>query len=490
MFYLILSIVFAVIIGCFCMFKFWIFKDKPKFNTVMDKILKILVVIYVVIMLLSVLLPDAFALCYSAEELAAEPARYGYAIIRWFSMVSFVTLPIAVFYKNRTIRNIAIFFGVAITFAQICFYPQYLADFTSTAGRGLNSIPVISQNFKNFLINPTFRSIWFGFVICLQLIIPIMLAIQEKHMFNFKSGKEYLNFFICLPFVIISCVPIYVLQHLFGHSNLIFKAYGIVHFGWLAFVIAEIFVLYFIFRKKDTETKMVLLFVLSLSLIMQYLQMFSAISINIARLPFQLCNLGAFLILISLITKNKKLFNFTMIINVIGVIFALASPDVDNKGLFYLYNMHFILEHTNVLVIPVLALSYGIFPRLDKKALWDCLLGFTIYFVCAWLLGTIFNAIAIKTGNNFWAANYMFMFDVNKAAKLIPFTKALFDIKFNIGRAVVYPVMQLIVYLVFVAVCTLLFFVIQLIYLIKDKIQKNRQKPNDDLPENEKAQKV
>lgn len=474
MFYWILPLIMAVLISTFCILKFCVFKENEKFAKLTYKILKISAIVYVCLMLVSVLLPDAFALCYSKEDLAGMPARYGYAIVRWFSMAVYVCLPLAVFFKNRTIRNISIYFGTILTIVQICMFGEYISDFTSTAGRGLNSIPVISEGFKQFLINPTFRSIWFGILLCLQLVIPVVLAIQEKYVFAFKDKKEYMFFFIALPCIILSSTPIYVLQHLFGHTNLIFDAYGIVHFGWIFLLIGEIVALYYIFRKQSEETKMVLLFVLSLSLIMQYLQMFSAISINIERLPFQLCNLGSFFILLSLITKNKHLFNFTVIINVIGVLFALVSPDLDGEGLFYLYNMHFILEHSNVLVIPLLALLFGIFPKLDKTALKDCLIGFTIYFVCAWALGTTFNAIALKTANGFWKANYLFMFDASKAVKLLGDGIGKLFVSFKIGNGTFYPVIQLIIYAVFMVVCVLLWLAIQLVYKLKN-IKKNKK---------------
>ena len=475
MFYLIVSIVLALFITLYCVLNYCVFKNNEKFKDATTKILKISVIVYASLMLVAILLPDAFKLSYSEEELANETLSNGYKIIRWFAIVNFITLPIAVFYKNRTIRNIAIYFGVAITIAQICYYSEYLADFTSTAGRGLNSVPVISEGFKSFLINPIFRSFCFGLVICLQLLIPVVLAINEKHVFDFKNSKEYMYFFISLPFVLLSAMPIYVPQHLFGYSSLILESFTLLHFAWILIVVLEIIVLYFLFRKQDENTKMVLLFVLSLSLIMQYLQMFSAISINIERLPFQLCNLGAFFILISLMTRNRKLFNFTIIINVVGVIIAIVSPDFEGKGLFFLYNMHFIFEHTNVLVVPVLALSFGIFPRLDRKSLKDCLLGFVIYFACAWVLGTIFNSIAVATENKFWYANYMFMFNGEKAAGLLgDWILTLFNIKFSIGSAVFYPVLQILVFMAFLAICILLFLLIQLIYKVKDKISEKK----------------
>lgn len=486
MFYYILLPIIAVILATYLVLRYTVFKNSEKYTKVINITLKVCVVIYCCLMLFNVLMPDAFELSLSQTDLANETVRHGYVIVRWFAMVNFVTLPIAVFYKNRTIRNIAIYFGVIMTFCQLGFYSEYLKDFTSSFGRGFNSIAIMPEGAKQFFINPTFRSVWFGFILALQLLVPLVLAINEKHYFNVCDKKEYLKFFITLPCVIISSLPIYIPQHLFGgYSNLMFTPWSWVHICWLILAIGELIALYFIFRKRDTETKMVLLFVMSLSLLMQYLQMFSAISINAARLPIQLCNIGAFLILLSLMTKNKKIFNFTVIINVVGAIFALAMPDLDGEGLFYLYNMHFIFEHTNVLLVPILALLFGIFPRLDKYALRDCIIGFSIYFVAVWALGTTFNSVYVVTGNEFWKnVNYLFMFKVE-----LDFTQPLFDINFKIGTATFYPVIQLLIYVIFVLVCVLLYFAMRLIYKIKDKIMSKKsissyQTPSGQIEEN------
>ena len=475
MFYIFTLLAVALAFAGYCMAKKFV-KDKEKFNIITNKVLKIAVVVYAVISFLCIFLPDAFALCYDAEQLTLSYKEVSFALVRWFCTLSVVMLPIAVFYKNRTIRNIAIYFCTAMTIVSIIYYPAYLEAFTSTAGRGLNSISVLSDGFKAFLINPVFRSIIFGLINVLALAVPIVLAIQEKHVFNFKNWKEYLNFGLVLIFSILGCVPIYVPQHLFGYSNVIFEAWTIPHICWILSVIVEIAVLYFVFRRKDKEIKKIVCFVLSLSLLLQYNQMFSAISINIERLPLQLCNIGSFLILIALITNNRKIFNFTVIVNVVGVLFALAMPDLDGEGLFYLYNMHFILEHTNVIIVPILALMFGLFPRLDKKALKHYIIGFAIYFVAVWLLGTIFNGVALTTGNGFWSANYLFMFNQEVASGFIGFLGSLFNPAWKIGIFTIYPLIQLVVFLVFNVICLIVFFTIQLIYLIKDKLLKNKNK--------------
>ncbi|MBR4419043.1 MAG: YwaF family protein [Clostridia bacterium] len=475
MFYLFTILVLAMLIGGYVTAKCLV-KNKENFSAIIAKTLKITVVVYCVIIFLSIFLPDAFALCINEENLVLDFKNISFAIVRWFTTLSFIMLPLAVFYKNRTIRNIAIYFCSLMTLISMFYYPVYLEAFTSTAGRGLNSISVLSPAFKNFLINPVFRSFVLGLTIVLGLSIPVVLAVEEKHLFNVKNVKEWLNFGLVLVFSILGCMPIYVPQHLFGYSNIIFEAWTLPHLFWLLSVIAEIVALYFIFRKKDAEVKHILCLVLSLSLVLQYNQMFSAISINIERLPLQLCNIGSFLVLFSLIFKNKVIFNFTVIVNVVGVLFALAMPDLDGKGLFYLYNMHFILEHTNVIVVPILALLFGLFPRLDKKALKHYIIGFVIYFVVVLLLGAIFNAIALSTGNDFWKANYLFMFDQEKAAEFIGFMGALFNPAWRMGKLTFYPLMHLTVFFVFNVLCLIVFFMIQLVYIIKDKIYKNKSR--------------
>lgn len=471
MFYLFTLLTIALVIGGYITAKCLV-KDKEKLKRIVLKTLKITSIVYCVITFLCIFLPDAFALCIDKENLLLNFKEVSFALVRWFTTLSFIMLPLAVFYKNRTIRNIAIYFCSIMTIVSIIYYPAYLEVFTSTMGRGLNSISVLSAGFKNFLINPVFRSIVFGSLVVMGLCVPVVLAIEEKHIFKFKSGKEWLNFGLVLIFSLLGCVPIYVPQHLFGYTNIIFEAWTLPHIIWVLSVIVETIVLYFVFRRKDAEIKRLVCLVMSLALLLQYNQMFSAISINIERLPLQLCNIGSFLVLFSLIFKNRTIFNFTVIVNVVGVLFALALPDLDGEGLFYLYNMHFILEHTNVIVVPILALMFGLFPRLDKKALKHYLLGFLIYFVSVWLIGTVFNAIALSTGNGFWKANYLFMFDQATAAGFIGFLGSLFNPALSIGNFTIYPLIQTVVFLVFNVICLIVFFTIQLIYIIKDKINK------------------
>ena len=468
MFYVLFLLSVALMLGSYFVCKYVLKLNKEKFDKTIDKILKITVVAYCALSLLTILLPDALNLSYSQSEIVTLELG-GLSLVKWFSQLAFIMLPLAVFFKNRIIRNIAIYVCPIISLVQLICFPLLLEMFTSASGRGLNSLSIVSEGFRNFMINPTFRSVIFGIVIGMEILIPVVLAFQEKHIFKVKNLKEWGWSFAVLVASLISCVPISVPQHLFGYTDVIFDAWTLPHILWIVFVILEVVILYYVFRKKDYEHKMIMLFILSLSLIMQYNQMFGAISINIERLPLQLCNVGSYLVLLVLVTKSKKLFDFAVIVNVVGVLFALAMPDLDGEGVFYLYNMHFIFEHTNVLVVPILALLLKIFERLDKASLKHFFFGFLIYFACVFTLGTIFNGIAKSTGNTFWFANYLFMFDKETAAGFIPFLGDLFNVQLNVGALTFYPVMLLVVYIVFNIICFIVFFAIQSIYLLKRK---------------------
>lgn len=474
MFYLYFSIAFLIILSIYLILKFKVFKDNENFKEKINKILKVISVVYCVIIFLSILLPDAFSLCYSKEELASRNVMF--ALVRWVSYVPFIVLPISVFFKNKTIKNIAIYGGLFVFVLNLIFYPQYLSYATDPIGRGLNSIPVLSEGFKNFLLNPIFRSFVFGITWLIQSLFSVVLFFEEYKDIKLNL-KQTLMAVLVFFAIMIASIPIYVPQHLFGQSNIIFSAWSVPHLLWFVFVVCDILALYFIFRNKDEKTKHIVLLVLSLCLFIQYNQMFSAISINIKRLPLQLCNIGAYLILASMIFKNQKLFNFTLIVNLTGALFALAVPDLDNNGLFQLYNMHFILEHTNILVVPILALCFKIFKPVNIYALRDCLIGFCCYFVVVLLLGTMFNAIALKTSNDFYSANYLFMFDKTVATDIIKGIGPLFDITWEIGPNItLYPVIQLLIFLVFVVTCVLVYLLLRLIYFVNAKIKAKKEK--------------
>lgn len=341
------------------------------------KAAKVLSVCYCAVVMLSLLLPDAFVLCLSEEEALTNSGGW-HAVLRTALAACFVVLPLSAFYKNKTLNNCC-FVVIVVAVIAAVEYPTFMSYFTDPRGRGINSMSVINDNVKAFLLRKDFRTVVFFASVALMLSAAIcsLIAYGEKH--DLKDKEEYMFLWV-FPLIMLLALPIYVPQHIIGYTDMIFKPFSLAHFLWITATVGEIAVLYVILRRKDTQTQNIVLLALSLALLLQFNQLFGAVSISFKRLPLQLCNIGSFLILASLISKNKKIFNFTLIINVAGALFAYAVPDVDGKGIGYLYNMHFILEHTGVVVIPLLCLLLGFIDKPDKNALKDCLKRFLYIF--------------------------------------------------------------------------------------------------------------
>lgn len=176
------------------------------------------------------------------------------------------------------------------------------------------------------------------------------------------------------------------------------------------------------------------------------------------KFPLQLCNIGSYLLLILLILKSEKLFHFALIVNVVGALVAMIVLDVENKGIGYFWNVHYILEHSKLITVPILCLLLKEFQPLRINDVKHFLIGFAIYFSIAWVLGTLCNGIYQQTDNDYFKNNFLFMFDKSAAEGLLPWVGTLFDIQWNIGPFTIYPIVQTLVFIVFNAMCMLGFF--------------------------------
>lgn len=442
----------------------FLIRRKEKFLNI---VMKVLVIIFMILTFVNVFLPDSFVYSYSEEELVGNNKIFE-AFIRWFRYVGFLVIPIAIFKNKKVINKIAIYFSLPIAIINLVMYFIYLPEFTTTNIRGIANIRFLGEGFRSFISNDIFRSSVFGVISLLEIVILLYILFKNYKNIMFDSIKEIFTFIITLFSLILLIIPIYIPQYIIGYTNIIFESYSIGHLIWVLALVLEFTLLNTVFKNKSNEDKYILVLIMSMALLIQYNQMFSAINeLTFERLPLQLCNIGSYLILITLLTKCKKLFSFTLIVNVVGGLIALSVMDVDGKGIGYLWNMHFILEHSSVVIIPLLCLSLKLFPPIKKIDIVYVLGGFLIYFITVLNLGTQVNSVYKLTGNDFFEANYLFMFDKVKAENLVSVFGKLFETEINIGNYTYYPVIQSAVFFTFSALCVGIFYLLYGITHIK-----------------------
>lgn len=418
-----------------------------------------LVIAYMILTFVSILMPDEFVLGIAGVKYKLDTVQM---IVRWFNFVSFVALPIAVYFDKPLFKKIAVYFCLPTAIVYSCYFGKMLVGFTSELGTGISDIRYLPEFISNFMYNPVFRGVLFFSILLCQIGIILILLLKDRSFLKFNK-RDVINFALVVVLLIFSIIPPYALEGIFNtYTNVIFKPFSILHFVWIMLIILEVFICTIVFKKRTMEDRYILVLILALSLLLQFNQLFATLGeLTCKRMPLQLCNIAAYLILVSIITKNRNLFLFNILVNVAGGIIAAIVLDVEGKGILYWSNIHYIIEHNNVIVVPLLCLLLGIFEPITKKDYKMFVIDFSLYYIIIFILGTIFNGLYKLTGSDYFYCNYLFMFDRGTAERLVGFAGVLFDTKLGIGTFTVYPIAQIAIYFAFLGIGSLMFIILK-----------------------------
>ena len=400
------------------------------------------------------MLSDSFVFVINSgyyNEVYYETTDYLQTVLRWGYYLNYAVLPMAIFFDSRLFRNIASYVCLPFSIANAFFFESYIPYFLAEEGRGLHFFP-------------EFRFAYFIVELAIAIALPILMQIGYQHIFRVKDLKEWKNFAIGLPLITILMMPVYVPQSIIGYTKISASSGSDFHVFWLAIVAVLTLALYYCFRFRPYRERYMLCVFLTIVLFFHYDSLY-LMGFTIDRLPVQLCNLAAYLYLIAIPFKCQRLFQFCFITNLTGTLIALITPDF-MPGAFGFWTMHFVLEHSLVLMIPVLAMGLRIFPRVSRRALKYALIGFSIYFVFCLTAGMIINGYA--DGVNLKRVNFFFLFDLQKAYGFFPFLSFTSNVHWQFGRFEVYPIFVMILYVAFQLLSIGFYFLVQFIYKFED----------------------
>ena len=458
-------------------------------SPVVDKVAKATVVVWMCFYFLNIFLPDGLVLrAYEDISHFVGGEKIWIVLLRWCNDLAFLVLPVAVFFKKRTFVKITAFFLLPICLINVGIYCINIEFFTSPLGAGIAELRFLSDSAKELLRNEVFRGIWYGIVTFLELMLIAFITMHNFDVLKQKPDKK--GFFAGIGVFVmlfLSIMPIYAPQYIFKGYSLVgenafdtFEMGSPFHIIWIIAVIAEGMLLTKLFKKRSYEDRYIVILVLALSLIMQYNQMFTCVGeITAHRMPFQLCNMAGFFILLMLLTKSEKIYHFVLVINVVGAVIAMVLCDTTPFGVAYVMNIHYIFEHTVVILAPILCATLGVFPKLKNRHVLDFIVGFTIYFAFVLLIGGIFTGIKDLGGVNadYWNCNYLFMFNKEETSGIVGFVAPLFDVKIKLFNFYTLSLLQLVVYTAFTAICVGVFFLMRGLSTVMAKLSGVMKKP-------------
>lgn len=411
-------------------------------------------VIFYLVGIFRYLLSDSFV------ETVTEFADPFQSFLRWGYCSAYAIIPISVFFDSRLFRNIASYFTLPVALISAICFEDTFAYFMADGSEG-------------YYLVPWFRYTYYIIELVLAISIPALMQLHTKHVINFKSKEEIFNILLALPCIHIQMLPAYMLRTLVKDPDISTGMFGELHLTWIIFIAIECILLHFYFRKRTMQDKYLLLVFLVLAQVTYSNSPFLR-GFTLHRLPLQLCSIAAFFYLYTIITKNKKMFDFCYLANIVGAVIAILLASFGSEVLSF-WNIHYIYEHTFVMLFPILGMSLGIFPHLDRSALKHMAKYFTIYFVCALIGGTIINGL--DTTPDFYPVNWFYMFDMNRALDYVPFVGFAGTVHWNFNGFEVYPILVTLIYIIFMFLNVLFYFFTQGCYKLTAFIKSRIPQP-------------
>lgn len=295
-------------------------------------------------------------------------------ILRFFTQGLVLYYMLVAFFNFKNINTTLATLGLFITLANIIFFKQNLMAFEGYA-------------FSFF----SYRAIQFAIECILALIISSILLyrkILEKD--NWKNWLKELGFgFLCVFFIGLITMHPSTIQNMFTFNAGEAEGLSLTHRLCMYIVVGSGIILNLIFRNKDEKIKHYVCLVLSMAGISAFF-ITHTWNIPLTVLPLHLCNAALIVGLFAMIFKSKKLFYFTYFVNVLGAVFALLMPDT-NGAIITADNIRFWTTHITVVLVPILAVAWDVFPRPNLKMMKNSIIVFSIYFVIAGLSNMIIS---------------------------------------------------------------------------------------------------
>ncbi len=337
--------------------------------------------------LLSALTAAAFIWsCFSANVMEQFVHLHSAAdifgcIMRWISMAGFIALPAALLYRQRHCRTVcllavlpATLIGLALSAPFFAVYPlsvQEKAAYITSNAAILASCTYLL--YRDGL--PPLRELPRAALLLALLLIgvfPLNIFMQAKPLMTARA--------------------------------LLFRNFGPWHIVFVVMLILSAIGLFYLLRGKNTRTRTISLFLLSLSLAFQLCTRFSFVRLQdyqtahglVGAMPLYVCSFGIMLLPFAILSGSAFFRGALFMVNCPGAIIAFVWPDTGPVTILHYNVTYFVFSH--ILLFVTTAHLAILLNGAPQKA---HLLHLSYAIVAYYLLMVLLNAVAVKFGGGY-----------------------------------------------------------------------------------------
>lgn len=386
-------------------------------------------------------------------------------VLIWFTLSALLTVVMDAFIEARVLRHMTVFFAIPMLVINAICFTTYI-------------IGVVGANpYEAGDVRVPLMAIEIG--IALGLAVSRIIEDDAK---NLPTLKEALRVLWVLPAALVAMMPSWAPWVLVGTAftpaSMEFDNFTPEHRLILYFSIILPYVIYRALKDKPMSQRRDAMIYISIAFMWTYMRYWTMADFpHPWSWPLHLCNTAMFIIPLCLIFRMKRLFNFTLFINVLGALFAMVIPDVGQvENIMEYYSMHFWLNHYAAFFMPILIIALGLFERPKFKQWVYSLIAFAFYFTLVAFLNTYFTAIGHET--DYFFLNSDFIVD-----KIGEWAEDIFEISttFTIGDTVctIRPLYLVLFFLVYVVFSVGVWFVYAVLFKFWDETADRRLKERD-----------
>lgn len=387
-----------------------------------------------------------------------------FSILRWITMYSVLFCLLAPWFKIQAVDNMVSLFTPIIIILNLVFLNLTFIGFLGVDGFSWEDS------------NSVLRTVEFILELAIMGGMSIYYLYEKIAKKDWaKMWKQGLYMLMIVAIYALIVIPEPTPVNIFGYSGYVMDTFELGHRLMLYAMLVVMAIAYALLRKKEYQIRHFVLLSFSLGLMISFFYPYT-LKIRVTSLPLHLCNAGMILMFFSFALRNKPIYYFNFLVNVLGSLIALISCNT-SADFISVSGIHFYWTHLWLFILPCMAMALQIFGRPNFKMVRGAVLVFTIYYLIICVANPWFNNYAhganyIETGDNPGIDYFYIMSDF--LPDMFPFAKTLKDnyaYSFMVGDLTmwVFPVLWVLVYVVYVAAIFGTWFVYDLLFKVGDR---------------------
>lgn len=307
----------------------------------------------------------------------------GIIIFGWIKLSALLVLPLAVFMNVRSAKNIAKYLYFPIALLSLLFVNKYA---------GLSKVVITDEEKIFFLINDIISQSSYAFLYISESVLIAATSLLLGILNGYKISD--LKSFIWLPLALLAVTPLNIFDNAVRllsngvYSFFKFKNFSVWHFLSLFILATMSIAAYFVLKKRSPRFVRVSMCALAITMLIQYISKNSMIVGDgynvyytlINALPLFICNIGVFIVALSIFSKKKFLYALGFFIHAGGalsVFVYFGRDELSNFGTIFNYSfLYFTLTHALLFLLCIMPTCLSLY----KFSLKNCIAPLVCFF--------------------------------------------------------------------------------------------------------------